>query len=664
MSGLDLGDITAATDIELITSGSNGGSISGGTLTATGGRILADSAGGISLDAGTAGGAIGLHARDGDIAVAGALDAGEWIAAVAPAGGISLGSATAGGDLGLRAGAGSITAGSLASSGSAALSASASILAADIDASGDLILSSGDDSVISGVDGLVSGGSIGVSTGGDLSLGQALANGGSLSLSSGGVLTLGEGYARSGAQLSGTSVRVGELTADGLASSGSGTVSLGPVTFTDPLGTGVEGTIPLFGLGASGLAAGDIVITATDGDITGLAVDPLDAPLLARVSTGSVLSDKFGAARLTAARDITATAAVLSGTAGGSVQLGTVEAGRNLTVTGDAVSLADATATTGNLTVTARLGTLVLGTGAAGLTARLDKQGNADAAGNDLRIGSLTAAEGAAFADLADGNAILIDSATGVLAQTIAGKAGLGGNGAVTVIARGGDVELATSLDGAGDVIVDASLAARLGGPVTAAGSLALKAGTAIGGIADGAKAGVLTAGEDLGLLAGTSITLSDATAGDDLTALAVDAISADALTSTGLGALGRSITLPAVGFGAETAALAGSNVVAQSTAGSLLAGSISANAGAVSGRAVAVDVAATSASGGVSYTATGDAMTGTAALGAVTAGGDYRVNAGGTITLGRTGHTAHSANGAVDLVAGADIAEGVAGVT
>lgn len=429
-TGIRFSAITAKTDVELITAGDLGARIVGGSINETGGssgHVYADSATAISLNTASAGTDIGLSAATN--IGAGTLTAGGSIAGDA-GGSISVRTSTAnGGDIGYRA---------TSTINLDSATARRSIYAKTMN--GDIVVGIARANVV----------------------GSPSANGGDLLLDAGRDVFLTDGQAAGDVRLIGESVRVDKAKALGtVLPGGFGVPGFGLIAFSDPLGTGIVGRAPSFGFGAYGGLNGSIVITARNGDVTGLLTGQGTPALLARVTKSDKLStangaiDAFKASTLDARQDIVVTAEVKPADppslVGGGVQLGTITAGRDISVTGDAVTIANAAAGVdatagmvalpklgpGNLTVIARIGTLAVETGSARLTATLDKRlGSSLTDGDDLRVGMLTAGtDPTAPAALTGGKSVDLISSTSIRLDKVTGA-----TGNVTIAAAAGDV--------------------------------------------------------------------------------------------------------------------------------------------------------------------------------------------------------------------------------
>jgi filamentous hemagglutinin family protein len=122
---------------------------------------------------------------------------------------------------------------------------------------------------------------------------------------------------------------------------------------------------------------GDIALTATTGDVSGLLLAGHSA--LPTTSVGTALSTNWAKA------DLAATLGTITVTAAsGAAQLGALSAGTNIVA--DALALtADTAIANGSIDLAVTGGTLYLGSGTAGLNATLDKTGTDD----ELRFGTL-----------------------------------------------------------------------------------------------------------------------------------------------------------------------------------------------------------------------------------------------------------------------------------
>ena len=130
--------------------------------------------------------------------------------------------------------------------------------------------------------GLLQGDVIAALAGTFITVDSAVAKLGDISMRAGGVLTLGDGTASDDVFLTGSSVRVGSATAQGTGEvANPDLATLVPVK--DPSADGIGGTVPS-ATSASETPGGAIRITATTGDVTGLAVNPGDTPALPLVA--------------------------------------------------------------------------------------------------------------------------------------------------------------------------------------------------------------------------------------------------------------------------------------------------------------------------------------------------------------------------------------------
>ena len=275
-------------------------------------------------------------------------------------------------------------------------------------------------------------------------------------------------------------------------------------SFQDPLDHGVIGHAPSVtsALGSADTPGHNIGITATSGDVAGLAKTV--SPVMNIYSTdasapGNKLSNDFGAAVLTAqAKDGSITVSA----ANGSAQLGTVVQGTSASGTGSgsinvsarAVGVDTVTANTGAVTLTATQGTLVAGDVSAFDKASLLKTGTATNAGNDVRFTSVKGGQGETdLTKLVDvpGEAlgVSIDSATDVLGNTV--LASLGG---ARVIARLGTVDGRTAIVPAPSAVMNIT---ATGAPDTAQ-NITVRSATAI-------DLGTVTARDDVSIIGGAT---------------------------------------------------------------------------------------------------------------------------------------------------------------
>ncbi len=131
-------------------------------------------------------------------------------------------------------------------------------------------------------------------------------------------------------------------------------------------------------------ASGNITVTATSGDISGLKTGlvsalPLDADF---VTTGELFSADYGKASFAAANGSVSISALA-----GAAQLGNLAALSTISVAALGITADSAIATNGSLTMTANQGTLFLGSGSAGTLATLEKKlGSIGLDGDELRI--------------------------------------------------------------------------------------------------------------------------------------------------------------------------------------------------------------------------------------------------------------------------------------
>lgn len=231
--------------------------------------------------------------------------------------------------------------------------------------------------------------------------------------------------------------------------------------------TGISGTVGSLHAISLATSGGDVSLTASTGDIAGkLSGTPGTLPT---TTTGTALSSDYGKLNVTAPGLISLTAA------NGAMQLGTLDAGGNLNGSAKAITV-DTAIADGNLDLTATGGTLYVGSGQAGLTLTLLKQGTDD----ELRFATLESGK------LVGGltGATSVTSSTNIRGTSITARGGsitaTAADGEVTGLS-GGRLELSAlaDLDGVGDpialsdssVIVRSGLLSRLGN---------IQAGTAI----------------------------------------------------------------------------------------------------------------------------------------------------------------------------------------
>ncbi|WP_339390193.1 filamentous hemagglutinin N-terminal domain-containing protein [Erythrobacter sp. EC-HK427] len=382
---------------------------------------------------------------------------------------------------------------------------------------------------------------------------------------------------------------LGDVTLTASANVNAGSITGGGDLLAD---AGADATI------VSTLMSGGVDVVAGDdiriGSVSGAQVQ-LDA-----VDDISGLSDPgatglvpdFGRGDANATLDISATA-------GGNVQLGTLDAGTSVTVAGAGVDLTTADAGT-FVDIDASDGVLELGTGIAGTTIALTKLGPNDS----LIAGSLSAPAG-----------ITANSSTSADVTSA-----ISANGSVTVEATG-DANLATGTANAGIVSVTSATGTASGGALTGdgvsvsgfgvdvttanAGALGIdatanggnlfvdtatsdtditliKTGDIAGDNTDGLTANSLTADDDIIVSSATFVDLGTSNAGNLLSIVSPETIEADDLESDGSIAIntggdavlgdirsGRSIILLAAGdIGADSliavediAALAGGTI-------------------------------------------------------------------------------------------------------
>ncbi len=201
-------------------------------------------------------------------------------------------------------------------------------------------------------------------------------------------------------------------------------------------------------------------------------------------------------------------------------------------ITAGSMDVGTATAATGALMLTANTGQLSLGTGSAGTTATLRKNGT---------TGSLAVSD-----TLTGGTGVLMASATN--------------------IAAGGATVTATT----GDLLATATSDLSLGTGRALAGTVALQAGGAV------ALSGTLQASEDVAVQAGTTASFATVTAGDDIDIAATGAVTLTSATTSGTGPDTASVTFStpqigtpgAIGFAAETLPGSVIRITASSLAG------------------------------------------------------------------------------------------------
>jgi filamentous hemagglutinin family protein len=378
---------------------------------------------------------------------------------------------------------------------------------------------------------LQAGTSVAGLAGGAISVGTVKGTAGDVALQAGGVLTVDSATASDDVLLTGTNVRIGSATTLGGDEVGDAVFS--PLaTVNDPSVDGVAGFVPAT-VGTGGVAGSSIVVTATDGDVTGLATDPLVTPGVQTVTTADQLSTAYGKANLTATDGAVSVTA-----AAGSAQLGTVlqqrsgDAGpvapmSNIMVAARAISADTVTANIGSFSLDASQGTLVLGSGFASGNAFLTKHlGNATIDGDELRV---------------IGAGVTADGGIEAISDTHVRAASFDGNGTITVRALGGDVSGIKSGFGGLTALPTITTGPRL---TSAYGQLGIRAR------ADGASVLVSAAGAaQLGtVVQGTTTSFAS---GLSTGAIAIDAaaISADSIdANTGSVTLGARMGTMALG--------------------------------------------------------------------------------------------------------------------
>ncbi|HUQ14309.1 MAG TPA: filamentous hemagglutinin N-terminal domain-containing protein, partial [Novosphingobium sp.] len=471
--------------------------------------------------------------------------------------------------------------------------------------------------------------------------------------------------------------------------------------------------------------AGNVSVTASGGDVTGIATSA--TPGASSATFASSPAPDYAAAALSSS------GGTVTATAGGVAQLGAISGAGDVTLGASGLLAGAVTSTGGTVTATAGNGTLALDSASAGTDLTLSKSGGSGA-GNDLRVGGsliagagnglgggdasltsntdiritdvtayggdiaisaangalttigggrvdLTAAErrdamGAGVAGTAGaigvtaGGLVLLDQVAAGSGLTVTTGAATGagridlndavvGNGAIQLISTNttgtatgisagtltaggtmGDVVVAALGATSGDATITSISASRhvdvrseagtaRAGQVAANGDVALRgadvvsttiAGQSVGIAADNSiSLGTITAAEDIGLMAGSTITATGAmSAGDDFTANASQMRLAG-VTAAGTGPDNRHIEFSGqnVSFvaGETSPTLDGSNIVIGAGTGGAAVTTLSAARDAIVNSAGAASLS-----------------------GAVTAGRDYTVAADGLVTLGSAG--------------------------
>jgi hypothetical protein len=377
------------------------------------------------------------------------------------------------------------------------------------------------------------------------------------------------------------------------------------VTFTAPPGT--IGAVGVAATEDAQLAGSVIRLRAAAGNVT--SAGTLQAK-------GDVLVNGSGNAALSA---VTATSGSIGVLAGGQVTATTLNAGRDIGVqAGTGTSIGSATA------------------------------------GDDIDLvalaGNVSLTNGTARGASGGGTSVVYTAAAGTAnaVGTGAEDAQLSGS-TIRLRAHAGNVTSTGALlaQGTGEVLVNAANAAALAAVNANGGSIGVLAGGQV-------TAATLIASRDIGLQAGTGITVGSATAGDDIDVVALNGNLALANgTSTGLGASGSSVlfaaapgTAAAVAIGTEDAQLTGATIRLRSpvgdvtSSGALLVqgtGNLLVNAsGAITLNAATVTSGSLGALAGGQVTAT-----------TLAAGRDIGVQAGAGIAVGSA-----TAGDDIDMVA------------
>ncbi|MFN3470143.1 MAG: beta strand repeat-containing protein, partial [Novosphingobium sp.] len=457
--------------------------------------------------------------------------------------------------------------------------------------------------------------------------------------------------------------------------SAGGNISQGAASLTltaNSDGTGAEtlalsagGTIGLGGswlVGGTGAQASAVSVTSGGNAL----VDRITSAAFAANSGGSFTStnriDAAGNAEIAASGAVTLNQIFASGsghdlsiTTPGAVNVGSAGATRNLTVGGPAggnaasVVAGQLAATTGSVTVRATSSDIT----------DIYAGSNATVSGANATIGNAAAGVGN------PGGSFIVNTTGNVTLGKAAGNTQLA-TGAITINAGGsitkGDAGLLTltaNSDGAGAEALTLSAGgaialagARLNGGTAQQSAVSLSAGSSIRIERAASAAFTATAG-------------SSFTADNDIAALGNAAITAGGpVALRAVTASGPNSDITVVTPGAVTALSleAARNVTVEGPSGgsaaSFTAGSVTATAGAISVRAGATDIGA--ATSGTNTTVSGT----TAALGIVSAGGNYAVSATGDVTLGKFAGQTQAARGAIAITStGGSIRQGATGL-
>ncbi len=464
-----------------------GGAMTIGTLEARGGAIRATAgnaltAGGViaagdlamagaTLDIGSAaarGGSLALTATGGDLSLA-TGNAGGAAQIVADSGNAGIGALTSGGAMTVSAR--TLAAGTLSSGGAMTLAASEALTATTLVAAQAIAARSGSDMALGTV---AAGTSLTATSGRNVSATDLFATAGAATIEAGGTADIIR--LRSGAA---STIRAAMLT-------------LGEVVAGGPLGVTTSGDARLTTASSGGAA------TITSGGSTGIGALAA-AGDMALTAGGALAIDTANASGAVRTRSTGATTAR------------SLTAGQALTATGSTVTIGNATARGGALTLTANGGDLSLANGSASGNVALTATGRAGVAG-----------------DLAAGGDYAIDAATVAIGTAATARQAAGGG--VTITARNGAIN-----GGAALVLTAGTVGAKL----TASADVALAAASTIrttsGDVTiaagDAASLGIVSA-------AGRTIAVSaqDATIGAAMTA---DTIRLTNIAATGLTRLG-----------------------------------------------------------------------------------------------------------------------------
>lgn len=481
-----------------------------------------DAASDISILAGGAAAPLNGAVRIDDATAGGNLTIGNQNTAAGSVTGIAFGTLQADGDVTLITGIGNGggATGQLIDAGGNARLAVTNILVDRIVAGDDVALlaasgrisDSADTASSSGIK-LQAGGGIAADAGLSLRVDTAEALAGDVALRATGDLTAKTITAGDDATVRGANVRLGTVTSTGSASDATDVSFTTLTAISDPNNPGLVGSVPT--IGGAQLPAnigGNVFVTATTGDVTGLPDSATVLPALNLVTTGNVLSTAYGLANLEArARNGSVTVSAADGAQLGTVAQGTAATGTgngSITIMAKAISADAVNARTGSASLTSSQGTLVVGSVSAFDTAQLLK-GLADPAaavlaGNEIRFDSVSGGQGqtdvsALTAVAGERLGVIVDSATAVRGDTV--TASLGG---ARIVATLGPVEgrdataLAIDASGAGtlqnvtvrsataitlaDVLARDRISIIAGGSGSQAGSISLDDARSTGG--------------------------------------------------------------------------------------------------------------------------------------------------------------------------------------